>query len=83
MAAETRVRKIAVIALVIALLVSASFGASAGDQQVYFNTKSHKYHCLTCSAAKRCTVNCIKISRDEAIRRGGVACKICGGTCAR
>ena len=74
-------RRIAAVALVVALLVSVSFAASTNDEQVYFNTHSLKYHCLTCSAAKRCTVNCIKVSREEAIRRGGVACKLCGGAC--
>ncbi len=75
-------RKIAVVALVVALLISASFAANA-DEQVYFNTHTHKYHCLTCTWAKRCTSNCIKISRAKAIRRGGVACKVCHGTCGR
>jgi hypothetical protein len=75
-------RRIAIIALLVALVVSASFAATA-DDQVYFNTHTHKYHCLTCVWAKKCTSNCVKISREEAIRRGGVACKICGGSCSR
>src|SRR2546423_77578 len=33
--------------------------AAAADQKVVFNTKSLKYHCASCSAAKRCTKNCI------------------------
>jgi hypothetical protein len=51
------------------------------EETVTFNTKSLKYHCQTCSAAKRCTVNCIDIPVSKAIRRGGVACKLCGGSC--
>jgi hypothetical protein len=51
------------------------------EETVSFNTKTYKYHCITCSAAKRCTKNCIDIALSDAIARGGVACKICGGTC--
>ncbi len=51
------------------------------DEIVAFNTKSHKYHCLECTWAKKCTVNCVNIPMSEAIRRGGVPCKVCGGTC--
>lgn len=51
------------------------------DETVSFNTNSLKYHCPTCSAARRCTRNCIDIKKSDAIRRGGVACKICTGTC--
>lgn len=57
----------------------------AGKKQneiVAFNTKSLKFHCRTCSAAKRCTRNCIDITHAEAKKRGGVPCKICGGTCS-
>jgi hypothetical protein len=50
---------------------------------VAFNTESKKYHCLDCEWARRCTMNCIRISLSEARRRGGVACKVCGGTCGR
>ena len=75
-------RRIAIAVLLVVLLFSLSVAATA-DDQVYFNTHTHKYHCLTCVWAKKCTANCVKISREEAIRRGGVACKICGGTCSR
>lgn len=50
-------------------------------EQVVFNTKSLKYHCRTCSAAKRCTRNCVTTTLRDAKARGGVACKLCGGTC--
>ncbi len=53
------------------------------DEIVAFNTKSHKYHCLECTWAKKCTVNCVNIPKSEAIRRGGVPCKVCGGTCRK
>jgi hypothetical protein len=62
-------------AFFLALFVSVALAASS--LTVAFNTKSHKYHYTTCSAAKRCTRNCIEIPLAEAIERGGVACKIC------
>jgi hypothetical protein len=55
--------------------------AAEKDETVSFNTKSYKYHCVTCSAAQRCTRNCVDIPKSEAKARGGMACKICGGTC--
>ena len=48
-------------------------------ETVVFNTKTHKYHNLTCSAAAKCTVNCIKLEKQQAKAKGGIPCKICGG----
>ena len=77
-------RRLVVAAVVVALIACAALAATpAADEQVYFNTRTHKYHCLTCRWAKACTAHCIEISRAEAIKRGGVACKVCGGTCPR
>lgn len=53
--------------------------AQAQDERVMFNVKSLKYHNPTCEWAQRCTRNCIAIPRSEAIRRGGIPCKVCGG----
>jgi hypothetical protein len=53
--------------------------AEAAEQTVFFNTKSLVYHHDGCIAAKRCTVNCVWISRSEAVKRGGRPCKLCGG----
>ncbi len=53
--------------------------ASVVAEMVLYNTKTRKFHKLDCEWAKQCTVNCIKIDRKEAIKRGGVSCKICGG----
>lgn len=55
--------------------------ATSNDEEVVFNTNSSKYHCRTCTWAKRCTANCIKIKKSDAIARGGVACKVCNGSC--
>lgn len=46
---------------------------------VMFNTQTKKFHSISCQWAKKCTVNCIKIERKEAIKRGGIPCKVCGG----
>lgn len=46
---------------------------------VMFNVQNHKFHTRSCIWAKRCTVNCIPISRKEAHSRGGIPCKVCGG----
>jgi hypothetical protein len=53
--------------------------ASDDSYIVDFNTQTLKYHDPNCIWAQRCTVHCIKISRAEAKRRGGVACKVCNG----
>jgi hypothetical protein len=50
---------------------------------VTFNVKTLKIHCPLCSAAQRCTKSCVDIRRADAIKRGGVACKLCGGVCRR
>ncbi len=48
-------------------------------EMVIFNTQTLKYHKIGCPAAIKCTKNCIKIDKKEAIKRGGVPCKKCGG----
>ena len=48
-------------------------------EMVMYNTKTHKYHQIWCRWAAKCTVNCIKIDKKEAIKRGGIPCKVCGG----
>jgi hypothetical protein len=61
-------------------LVRSSVVLAAGtDPIVAFNTRSMKFHHPDCDAAKACTVNCIFVSRSEALRRGGTPCKHCGG----
>lgn len=77
-------RRIAVRAaalLLIFLLAATPVGFAANEDLVAFNKNTLKYHCLTCQWAKKCTRNCITISRQQAIDRGGVACKVCRGKC--
>ena len=46
---------------------------------VVYNTKTGKIHAIWCKWAEKCTVNCIKLERREAINRGGIPCKVCNG----
>src|SRR2546428_13707923 len=73
--------KVAFLLCVMAAFVAVSTLALAGDDEmVAFNTKSHKYHCLSCQYAVKCTQNCIQIKRSDAIARGGGPGKVCGGS---
>lgn len=44
---------------------------------VSFNVKTHKIHNSSCRYFN--CKSCIKIERQQAIKRGGVPCKVCGG----
>lgn len=44
---------------------------------VSFNVRSHKYHNSACRYFN--CKSCIKIEKKEAIKRGGIPCKVCGG----
>ena len=72
-------RRIGIALLCFLLLFAAA--DKQKEETVAFNTKSYKYHCLTCSSAKACTRNCIDVPISEAEKRGGVPCERCGGTC--
>jgi len=68
--------------IILSVLISLIFILSSAPvlaETVVFNTQTLKYHKLNCQWAKRCTVNCIKIDKKEAIKRGGRPCKVCGG----
>ena len=72
--------------LVLTLVAGPSFAEDAPpprveqkSQPVFFNVKTHKFHAPTCEWARKCTRNCIRITREEAVKRGGVPCKVCGG----
>jgi hypothetical protein len=45
------------------------------SQPVLLNSKTHRFHAPTCGWAR----NCIRITREDAVKRGGVPCKVCGG----
>jgi hypothetical protein len=49
------------------------------NDPVVFNVQNHKFHHPSCMWAKRCTKNCIDVTRKEAHARGGIPCKVCGG----
>ncbi len=52
---------------------------SANAETVIYNTATQKVHKPHCQHAKKCTVNCIKIEKNDAYKRGGKPCKVCGG----
>jgi hypothetical protein len=68
---------------------SGSLGASAppvhlacveaAELMVVLNLHTLKYHDPSCIWAHRCTQHCIVVPLAEAIRRGGLPCKVCGG----
>lgn len=51
---------------------------AAFAETVVFNTNSKIYHNTSCHSAQICKV-CIKIDKQDAIKRGGRPCKKCGG----
>jgi hypothetical protein len=72
---------VALLLLCALLLLTPANSTSERSDIVFFNTQTLKYHCLSCKWAKKCTRNRIKLTRAQAIERGGVACKVCDGVC--
>ena len=70
-------KKISVLILTAIIMLFYTMPVMA--EMVMYNTKTGKFHSLNCRWAHKCTVNCIKIDRKEAIKRGRVPCKVCGG----
>ena len=56
-----------------------SSALAADDQTVIMNTKTYIYYTPDCKWAKKCTKNCIKITKQKAQAQGARACKVCGG----
>ena len=65
--------------LLLFLFMFFAFTLNVHAEPVMYNTSTQKVHKVHCTYAKKCTVNCIKIDRKEAYKRGGVSCKVCGG----
>jgi hypothetical protein len=76
---DARLQRFVAVSLAVLLVLSAM--PLLAEEQVAFNVESKKYHCLECRHAKACTRNCIVVPLPEAKRRGGVPCKVCGGSC--
>ncbi len=51
--------------------------AYSDKEIVVFNLKSKKFHKNYCEWAKKCK-RCIRIPKNEAVKMGGIPCKICG-----
>lgn len=65
--------------LIVSIFLFLFMANSCLAETVVFNVKTHKYHAMGCKYAIKCTVNCIKIEKQQAKARGGVPCKVCGG----
>lgn len=59
------------------LLLGIFCAIAVAGTMVAYNTQSGKYHKTSCKWALRCTENCIEISIEDAVNRGGVPCKVC------
>lgn len=65
--------------LILMITFLTSSALVADDQTVIMNTKTYIYHTPDCKWAKKCTKNCIKITKQKAQAQGARACKVCGG----
>jgi len=61
----------------ITLICFLCIAGSCFAETVSFNVKTHKIHNSSCRYFN--CKSCIKIERKDAIKRGGVPCKVCGG----
>lgn len=66
-----------VLALAPVLGFLADTGAARAEDAVALNTKSQKYHRLSCPWAQRRNANWVILHLAEAIARGGFPCKVC------
>lgn len=66
--------------LFLLLLLILGLPALASDSTiVVLNINRMIYHNVNCQWAHRCTKNCIKTTKQEAIESGARPCKVCGG----
>lgn len=65
---------IIIVALLLVIPAIPAHSTDRADEIVYYNTKTHKVHKMSCIWAERCTRNCIPLKRKETYRRGGVPC---------
>jgi hypothetical protein len=68
-----------IIHIFITVVLFSIIASSLSAYTVAFNLKTKKFHSLSCKWAKKCTVNCINMDKSEAVKRGGIACKVCEG----
>ena len=52
--------------------------SSAIAETVIYNTQSGIYHNTSCYSASKCTKNCVKMDKKDAVKKGR-PCKKCGG----
>ncbi len=63
--------------IVVFVLLSAAQAKEAVDLVIY-NHQTKKFHHPSCEWAIKCTKSCDIVSREEALRRLGVPCQVCG-----
>ncbi len=61
------------------LVLLATTVLASDDYAVVMNVERHIYHNPDCMWAKKCTKNCIQITKSKAIARDAKPCKVCGG----
>ena len=59
-------------------IVSLFSVSSAIAETVIYNTQSGIYHNTSCYSASKCTKNCVKMDKKDAVKKGR-PCKKCGG----
>lgn len=60
------------------LIIACSVALAKNIEYVKYNPQSHIYHKLSCPSAKTCK-KCVTIDKQAVIKKGGRACKRCGG----
>ncbi len=68
-----------ILTVIFSVLILCLSSSSVLAETVVFNWKTLKYHKPSCQWAQKCTVNCTKVDKKEAIKHGGKPCKVCGG----
>ncbi len=63
--------------LILLIALISSFMQPAFAEKVIYNPNSGIYHSTNCASATRCK-SCIKIEKQDAIKKGARACKKCG-----
>ncbi len=70
------VKKIICILFILAITLPV---LAADSTIVVLNTNRLIYHNVNCQWAHKCTKNCVKVTKQEAIEYGARPCKVCGG----
>ena len=64
---------------ILCLLVITHPALASDSHIVVLNTNRLIYHNVNCQWAHKCTKNCVKVTKREALGYGARPCKVCGG----